>query len=519
MKAARLAVTDLNKAFSVPVLKRLSLKVAPGEIHAIVGENGAGKTTLINILTGNLPRDSGDIQLDGSAYQPHGAADAFAAGVSSVAQELSTISTLSVAENIALRRLPHKKSVIRRKLLHRQARELLHRVGLEGIPPQMLAGDLSIAERQLLELARALSTDSRLLLLDEPTAALTAQQAQRVHEIVTQLAENGTSVIYISHRLDDVLSIADSVSVLRDGEVVITAPAASLSAADMMVHMSGQAQPPPRDITVNPSAASLALEVDGITTSDLPHAVSFGCHNAEILGIAGLAGSGRSELLQALFGLVPLRGGNVSRHRADDRITIGSAGQAVKAGLGYLGEDRQSMGLFAGQSVLNNMMVPGESAKMSKLSLIDRVRESGAAADLISKLGIKCNGPQQDISQLSGGNQQKALIGRWLHCDADILLLDEPTRGVDVATKGAIYRLLSELRDRRKTILLVSSELEELTALCDRILVLSDRKIVRLFARGEWSEADILAAAFQELANKTTDTFRLATSATVERRP
>jgi ribose transport system ATP-binding protein len=462
MTAARLLVQNLNKSYAAPVLNDVSLTVAGGEIHALVGENGAGKSTLVNILTGLVEKGSGELLLDGRVYDPGRASDAFAAGVSFAAQELTTIDTLSVAENIGLRSLPSHLSVVDGQGLTETAQRLLNVVGLDGVSPATKVERLSLAERQMIELAKALCSDSRLLILDEPTAALTAPQADRLHQIIRDRAASGTSVIYISHRLEDVLAIADTVSVLRDGRLVMSQAASSLTVEDLVESMAGEVFQKRADV---------------------------------------VAGAGRSELLHALFGLTPLSSGVVTRTKNGEQVVLRSAGQAVKTGVAFLGEDRQAMGLFNGQSVLANMMLPGKPENASPLRLVDRDRELAAAQALENKLDIRCHGLTQDIAELSGGNQQKALIGRWLNCESDVFLLDEPTRGVDVGTKSAIYDLLFELQSNGKCILLASSEIEELTTVCSRIVVMSGRKLVQTFERGEWSETEILTAAFQEFTS------------------
>lgn len=496
-ESARLSIGNLDKAFAAPVLKGVNLTIGRGEVHAIVGENGAGKSTLVNILAGNLRKDGGEISLDGNRYEPQGPRDSYANGIACAAQELSSIETLSVAENIALSALPQRKFVIDRRALNAKASALLQRVGLQNIDPTSSTEALSLADRQLLEFAKAISFDCRLLVLDEPTAALTAPQADHLHSIVAELAAAGTSIIYISHRLDDVLSIADNVSVLRDGELVVTTSTQQTSVADLVQEMTGRDQTTSTEHRDRAGDAAVVLDVTDLTTRELPHAIDLTFKTAEIVGVAGLAGAGRSELLSALFGLVPLTGGTVSRVNSGTEHPVLNAGQAVRSGLAYLGEDRQSMGLFPGQSLLANMMVPG-SGDTKTLQIIDNKKEKVDAARLVAKLAIRCNNLGQDIRQLSGGNQQKALIARWLHRDSDILLLDEPTRGVDVGTKNAIYDLLISLRQKGKTIIMASSEIDELTTVCDRILVLSDRKLVRSFDRKDFSEQDILAAAFSE---------------------
>ena len=503
MEPVRLSISKLCKSFSTPVLTNIDLSIARGDVHAIVGENGAGKTTLVNILAGLLPKDSGACVLDGNDYEPSNPKDGFSAGISCAMQELSIVGTLSVAENIALRKLPHNRFVLRQGELEQRARDALGLLGLERLAPSTLTNTLSLADRQLLELAKALSTECRLLILDEPTAALTKQQSDRVHNIITDLAASGTSVIYISHRLHDVLDVGDTVSILRDGQVVRTAPASALSVPDIMDQMSGRNYQERVNFPLTAQSKATALQVDKITTSELPFPISFSCRQGEIVGIAGLAGAGKSELLRALFGLTSLTAGRVTRDTGNGKTNIDKASHAVKAGMGYLGEDRQSMGLFPGQSVVTNMMVPGIAQVASPLGIVDRARERVAGADLVNKLAIRCDSLNQDIAQLSGGNQQKALIARWLHCDSEVLLLDEPTRGVDVNTKNAIYDLFSELRSGHKSIVIASSEIEELMQVCTRILVLSDRKLVREFEGPEFSEIAILAAAFQEFADSS----------------
>jgi ribose transport system ATP-binding protein len=506
-ESARLSIRNLDKAFAAPVLIGVNLTIASGEVHAIVGENGAGKSTLVNILAGNLHKDGGEIFLDGNIYEPQGPRDSYAAGIACAAQELSSIETLSVAENIALRALPRKTFVIDQGALNAKALELMQRVGLQSIDPTSPVEALSLADRQLLEFAKAISLDCQLLILDEPTAALTAPQADHLHSIVADLAAAGTSIIYISHRLNDVLGVADKVSVLRDGELVVTTSTKQTSVSDLVEEMTGRNQTTATERRDCVSNTGVVLDVTDLTTNDLPHAINITFESGEIVGLAGLAGAGRSELLLALFGLVPLTGGTVRRMNNGAEHPVLNAGQAVRNGIAYLGEDRQSMGLFPGQSLLTNMMVPG-SVDIKTLQLIDYKKERDDGARLVEKLSIRCQNLAQDIRQLSGGNQQKALIARWLQRDSDILLLDEPTRGVDVGTKNAIYDLLVSLRQQGRTIIMASSEIDELTTVCDRILVLSDRKLVSAFERSEFSEQNILAAAFSEFTasveNQTT---------------
>lgn len=327
-----------------------------------------------------------------------------------VTQELSIVDTLSAAENIFLKSLPNSKNVILRRELDEQATHLLEKVGLGHIAPGTSAERLGLADQQLLELAKALATDCRLLLLDEPTSALTASQAAGLHETVKETAKNGAAVIYVSHRLDDVLDISDSIAILRDGQIVAAGPANAYSIPDVMQKMAGRKQEQFQAASKNSLRKVPTLDVAGIRTADLPHEISFTCHTGEIVGVAGLAGAGCSELLVALFGLQRLTAGSVSCVIKTGSIQIDNPSHAVRHGIGYLGEDRQTMGLLSGQPLLANITLSGLNAVSSRLGLIDQAKEKFAGIGLVDKLAIRCRGLQQNIDELSGGNQQKALI-------------------------------------------------------------------------------------------------------------
>ena len=499
MNDVRLSIRNLDKAFTVPVLKGVDLDIGSGEVHGLIGENGAGKSTLVNILTGLLKRDAGDIHLDGIAHRLASVTDSFASGVSFAAQELSLIDTLTVAENISLRRLPNRRTVIHRQTLNEEARRLLDKVGLNDTPADRLVDTLSLAERQLVEIAKAIGADCRLLILDEPTAALTADQTGHIHKVITEIAADGTSVIYISHRLHDVIDVADSVTVLRDGVVVSTTRSDRTTVNELVSQMTGESiTVRDRDVE-DRKPVHAVLSARRLTTADLPNALDLNCFAGEIVGVAGLAGAGKSELLQALFGLEPLTGGERLRILGENSARIESAHHAVRSGIGFLGEDRQSMGIFPGQSVLTNLMLPDISR--SNANTLDTMAEQTAGESLRDSLAIRCDGLGQDIRELSGGNQQKVLIARWLHCKADVLLLDEPTRGVDIGTKHAIYELFFRLKADGKSIVISSSELEELLAVCDRIVVMSNRQLVADFDTRDCSEEQILLAAFSRYGN------------------
>ena len=493
----RVNIRGLHKSFATPVLKGVDLQIDEGEVLGLVGENGAGKSTLINILCGLLPPDLGSLQIDSEAYGPRSIRDAMRRGISLAAQELSLIDNLSVAENICLKALPASAGRIRRSELRRRAAELLELVGAGQVSPDAMLAELSLAEKQLVELAKALSMDAKVLILDEPTAALTGPQAERLHEIIRARSRQGLSVIYVSHRLDDVLDVCDRVAVLRDGEIQCCKESTAFDVDGLIRAMSGESLLGHADDDVR-ELGPPCLEVSGLCGRELPHPIDLRCHRGEILGIAGLAGAGRSELLEAIYGLGDRRGGRVELIDGDSRTEICSAHQAARCGIGLIAEDRKTQGIFAAKSLAFNSTIAGLDKISGWLGRLLPRRELACTGELIETLGVKCDGPGQQIENLSGGNQQKLLLARWIHSGAQILLLDEPTRGVDVGSKLAIHARLRALRDRGAGIIVVSSELEELNALCDTILVLSKRKLVARFRRGDWSNDAILKAAFSE---------------------
>jgi len=490
-------IVGLQKSFAVPVLKNINLSIEPGKIHGLVGENGAGKSTLINILMGLVHPDQGQIFIDGRPYHPKSVNAAKAEGLSLAAQELSVIDNLSVAENIQLKHLPQHFGVIDRQTLAQECHAQLVLVGLHCVAPEAHVGQLSLAQKQLVELAKALFCARRLLILDEPTAALTESQAEHLHTILRARVAEGMSVIYVSHRLHDVLSVCDNISVLRDGELKITAPSNEFTVDSLISAMSGT-QIDFIHSAKTRSNTECCLQVDSITTQDLPYPISFECARGEILGIAGLAGAGRTELLEAIYGLQGLKTGSVSVCRDQQIFCIRSVSDATRHGMGMVAEDRKSQGIFADKSVAMNISIAHLRSVANWMGILDSRKEMRSTDQLIERLSVKCNNAWQPIASLSGGNQQKLLIGRWMHAGAQLLLLDEPTRGVDPNAKQIIHRELHQLSNAGVTLIIVSSELSELTSLCDRILVLSERKLAAQFIRGSWTQDELLQAAFSE---------------------
>ena len=497
----RIVARGICKSFATPVLRDVDLEIPVGRIHGLVGENGAGKTTLARIIVGLEHADSGSLLLDGQPYRPANTADSLGAGVAICAQELSLVDDLTIAENILLHTSTSAFACIKRKSADANAAQLLDVVGLKATPWTRVA-KLSLAEKQLLEIAKTLATQAKLLVLDEPTSALTAPQSERLHGILRDKANDGVTVIYISHRLADVLALCDRVSVLRDGKVTLTQDGGTLSERTLIREMAGadaDFDAPPR---ADETSAPVHLSVENLRTPGLVHPISFDCRRGEILGIAGLAGSGRTELLNAIFGLDKRLAGSVKVHGDGGPTETRTPSQAIECGMGLVAEDRSRDGVFADQTLAFNVTVAGLGRISDPTGRLIHSKETSAVQGLIQALRVRSNGVDQKMRELSGGNQQKLMLGRWLHCACELLLLDEPTRGVDVGAKLAIHEELVRLRDAGVTVVAVSSELEELQNLCDRILVLSNRVLVAEFRRGNWSQQEILRAAFSEYARQ-----------------
>jgi len=490
-----LQVSGLNKTYSVPVLTDFSFELLPGEVHALVGTNGAGKSTFARILCGLTPSNSGEVRFDGRTYAPRSKREAEHAGIIMVMQELNVIGTLTVAENIFLSRLPNRVGFVRFSQLNRMAREALARVGLGDLDPATPAHRLGVGQQQLVEIAGALAQNCRVLILDEPTAALTDPEIDRLFANIRKLQAEGVGVIYISHRMDEIRRIANRTTVLRDGRRIATHIATEVTPAELVREMVGH-DLPERKGAADRQARDVALRVRGLCAGDRVQDVSFQVRSGEILGLAGLIGAGRTETLRAIFGADPKDAGEIFVAGGAQPVTIREPADAVRAGIGMVPEDRKLDGLLLAQSIRVNTTLATLGRHVHAGGWLDFRKENQTADSLRARLALRCSSVEQTVSELSGGNQQKVVVGRWLARDCRVLLFDEPTRGIDVAAKDMIYQLLRDLAGEGKAVVMVSSELTELMALCDRILVMSAGRVVAEFLPGQWTQEAITHAAF-----------------------
>ena len=466
--AARLQVRGLRKAFGATVaLDGVELEVAPGQIRAIVGENGAGKSTLLEILAGAQRADAGEILLEGAPYRPRRPEDARRAGVAMVHQELSLCPHLSVAENILLGVEPTRLGFVRRGEVARRAAAALAPLGV-GVDAGALVGDLPPAAQQLVEIARALAqTSCRVLILDEPTSSLAAADVERLFAVLRRLRAEGMSILYVSHFLEEVKAIADAYTVLRDGRTAGAGAMEGTEPSVLVEKMAGRAVD-----TLFPRSprtpGEVILDVSGLAGTLRPTSASLALRRGEVLGIAGLVGAGRTELLRAVFGLDPVRRGTV---KVGAYVGPASPARRLAQGVGLLSEDRKGEGLATALSIADNLTLSTLS-RLGRAGFVSTARQREVTARWISELGIRCQGPEQCVGELSGGNQQKVALGRLLLHDVDVFLLDEPTRGIDVGSKAQIYGLVDRLALAGKAVLVVSSYLPELLGICDRVAVM-----------------------------------------------
>ncbi|WLQ39014.1 sugar ABC transporter ATP-binding protein [Streptomyces laculatispora] len=478
MSEVLLECDQIVKVFpGVRALDGVGLRLAAGSVHALLGENGAGKSTLIKVITGVHAPDDGRLLRAGQEIHLRSPLDAMRAGIGVVHQERNLIPGFSVAENITLQNPPSRRGLVDREAMTAPARRCLAELGLDIDPDQMVS-ELSVAQQQLVEIAKALHTDSKVLLLDEPTASLSPQEAESLFDVVRRLTERGTCVVFVSHKLDEVFSVCDTVTVLRDGlSVLESAPLSEHTQDDIVTLMVGRAHavtamsPRPVDTSAAP-----ALSLTGLSTASGHRDISLDVRPGEIVGLYGLVGAGRSELVKAVLGLERVTGGEIRVH--GEPAKIGSPRQALhEYGIGYLTENRKEEGVFLEQPILRNITVTVWRKLAKALGYVPARRERETAEELVERLGIKISGLAQNAGELSGGNQQKVSLSKWLAADTRLLVVDEPTVGVDVRTKHAFHELIWELARGGLPILLISSDLAEMVTLADRVVVMADHRI------------------------------------------
>jgi ribose transport system ATP-binding protein len=484
---------SISKSFpGVRALDDVCFTVNAGEVHALVGENGAGKSTLMKILSGAYRADEGEIFIDGKLAQIESPKSAVEAGVGIVYQELNLIPELDVVANIVLGCEPAPKGILSEKTAHETARKILSRLGID-LPLALPVRQLSVAEQQIVEIAKALNRKARLIVMDEPTAALTDRETDRLFEMIEELKNAGTGVVYISHRLEELKRIVDRVTVLRDGKTVETRPLEEMPQDEMVRLMVGRTidkyYPEPGLVSSN---APVVLKVENLRSAKV-HGVSFEVRSGEILGMAGLVGAGRTETVRAIAGADRSHSGNII---IDGRVRkIASPRDGIRAGIALITEDRKSQGLVLNMSVGQNTTLCHLNKFSNRFGVIDKDGENSVTQEYIEKLKIRTPNVQQQVGNLSGGNQQKVVLAKWLIGQARVFIFDEPTRGIDVGSKAEIYELLLEIARQGASIILVSSDLPEVLNMSHRVIVMREGKIADCLSREEATPDKVIAIA------------------------
>jgi ABC-type sugar transport system ATPase subunit len=485
-----LSLRGVRKAYSrVEVLHGIDFEASAGEVVAIAGANGAGKSTLIRILSGAVERDAGEIAIGGVAVDLASPAEAQALGVRTVHQELSLVSQLSVTENILLGALPRRGGLVDWAAAHERAGALLRRIGYDAINPRSQAGRLSVARRQMVEIAKALAAEPRILILDEPSAVLAGEDLEKLFALIRSLRADGVLVLYVSHRLEEVMEIADRVTVIKDGMIVATKTPAETSEEEIVRLMAGRRLEhvfPPR----LPAPSRALLRVDGLTRPGVFEDVSFEVRAGEIVGMFGLVGSGRTEVAECLFGAARASSGEI--HVDGSPVSLNTPKDAIRAGLALVTEDRKDSGLVLDMCVRDNAGLATMRASR-KWGLLNRRRQDERIGKAIDELDVNPRRLDMPVKRLSGGNQQKVVLTKWLLSNPRVLILDEPTRGVDVATRVELYRMIDGLTRTGVGVLLISSDLTEVLGASDRVLVMHEGRLVANLPSAETDEENLLA--------------------------
>jgi ribose transport system ATP-binding protein len=483
----------------VQALQDVDLVLHRGEVLALVGENGAGKSTLMKILSGIYTKDTGSISIDGEPVEIAGPRAAQQLGISIIHQEMNLLPHLTVAQNIYIGREPRMGPMLKERALRRQTQTLLEEIGIR-LRPSALVGELTVAQQQMVEIAKALSFEStKILVMDEPTSAISVSETKVLFRLIRSLRDRGVGIVYISHRMEELRQIADRVMVLRDGRYVGTSPVGEVTDDEIIAMMVGRELSSHHDDRpkVERTAADVALSVRGLSTRRLLKDVSFDLHRGEILGFAGLMGAGRTETARAIIGADPISGGTIAVNGKEVRIS--GPDRAVRLGIGYLPEDRKRHGLMLDQDVAFNVMMSSLGQVRGPLGFLRSGKGRQLAESFVTSLRIKTPSTRARVKNLSGGNQQKIVIAKWLARDCDVLIFDEPTRGIDVGAKEEIYRLLNELAERGKAVMVISSELPEVLRLSHRIVVMSEGRVTGQLDNDEADQEKVMALATKNI--------------------
>lgn len=486
-----LDIHGVSKRFETTVaLSGVSLQLLPGEVHGLVGENGAGKSTLIKIVTGIHQADTGRMVLDGEPFRPADAAQAQQRGVAAIYQEPSIFPDLTVAENIFIGH-QDRGLMVNWKRMHTDASEVLGTLDFD-VDPSMPAAGLTVAGQQTVEIAKAISLDTKVLIMDEPTAALSAHEVERLFAQVRQMRDSGVAVLFITHRLEELFAICERISVFRDGRHISTRPRSEVTEDSLIREMVGRDPSEFFARGVHPEG-DILLEVDSLAKAGRFSSISFDVRRGEVLGFAGLVGAGRTDVALALFGIEPPDSGSIRLDGED--VTVRSPDQALDLGIAYLSEDRRALGLSMDQSITANITLATLARYTNRIGLVDRGSEREDAAALSERLGIKAPDLDTPVANLSGGNQQKTMLAKWLNAKPRLLILDEPTRGIDVGAKADVHRFIDELAASGIAIVMISSDLPEVLAMSDRVAVMREGELRAIFPRDQASQELVMQTA------------------------
>lgn len=496
----RLEMKNITKHFGgVKALADVSFKVRPGEIHALIGENGAGKSTLMKILSGACKKDSGEIFLDGRSVEITNPKDAKQSGVAVIYQEFMLVPDLSVAENIYLDQLGMKHSIINWRKMRKNTREQLEKLGFADIDPDSKVRKLSVAYQQMVEICKNLVHNSRILVLDEPTAVLTFTEIEKLFQVLKKLRSEGVSIIYISHRLDEIFELSDRITVLKDGKYVDTVETESITKEQLTAMMVG------REISQmfpekNAVIGEDVLIVEGLNAGKMVRDVSFHVRSGEILGFSGLVGSGRTETMRAVFGADKKESGKITY--LGEQVSFNDCRESVEHAFGMLPENRKEQGILLDQSIRMNATLTVLNKKICKLGVLRHKKERKYVKELLEDISTKYGGTEDKANSLSGGNQQKLAFAKWIAADCKCIVFDEPTRGVDVGAKVEIYELITRIAEEGVAVIMISSEMSEIIGLCDRVMVMHQGKITGEFEKKEITETNLIKAAMEVQSNE-----------------